>query len=59
MISHHYYYELVNKLRATHYGLLEFSLSIAYFCLEWLGAQSICKQKFTKHIMEIAESTCK
>ena len=47
---------LIVKLQATHYELREFSSSIAYFWLEWLGMQSICKQKFTKHIMEITES---
>ena len=42
--------------RTAHYELREFSSTIAYFWLAWLGTQSICKQKFTKHIMEITES---
>ena len=44
------------KAWAAHYELREFSSSIAYFWLEWLGALSICKQKFTKHIMKITQS---
>ena len=47
------------KLRATHYELREFSSSIgsiAFSWREWLGTQSIFKQKFTKHILGITES---
>ena len=47
---------MMSKLLATHYELREFSSSIAYFRLEWLRMQSICKQKFIKHIMGITES---
>ena len=46
----------ISKLRATHYELRDFSPSISYFWLEQLRKQSICKQKFTKHIMGVAES---